>query len=110
MTLRRRKPNPKHLSMVSAMPCYACEVLGISQKTRTEVHHIRRMPGGRLYGLSVKAFDEETIPLCGEHHWNGVNSKWSHRGFEAAFGNERDILKIINDRLGVDTPDQGAFA
>jgi len=96
---RKRTPNPERLQAVAGLRCVACKRLGVAQKSHTEVHHIRRMPGGRLYGRGIKAHDEETIPLCGEHHWNGVNSKWTHRGFEAAFGNERDLLEQTNAML-----------
>lgn len=94
-----RREDLAHLRRVRALPCLACEIKGLQQTTPTEAHHIRRMEDGSFYGKSEKAHDDEAIPLCYEHHWNGVGSVFTHRGFEAEFGNERDLLAMTLEKL-----------
>jgi len=73
------------------------------QTSPTEGHHIRRKPDGSLYGGHDKAGDHEMIPLCRDlHHWNGAGAPMSHRAFEAEFGNELDLLAIVNAWLNKD--------
>lgn len=96
---RQRRINQVHLAKVRGLPCMACEALGMEQVTPTDAHHVRRDAEGHLYGTSQKAHDDEAIPLCWEHHWNGVVSKWSHRKFEAAFGPEHLLVEKIRQKL-----------
>lgn len=96
----KRRLNPEHLRRVRALPCIACEMAGIQQTTPTEAHHIKRDESGQFY-RSQKAHDDETIPLCHTHHWNGVGSIYTHRGFEREFGNERDLLAETLETLGL---------
>lgn len=95
----KRRINPEHLRRVRALPCLACELSGIQQTSPTEAHHIRRREDGQPYGTSQKAHDDETIPLCFFHHWNGIGSIYTHRGFEAEFGNERELLAMTRETL-----------
>jgi len=96
---RIRRIDLDHLRRVRSLPCIACKISENQQTTPTEAHHIRRREDGQLYGASQKAHDDETIPLCYYDHWNGVGSIWTHRGFEAEFGNERDLLAMTLERL-----------
>ena len=59
-----------HLGKVAALPCALCEMLDQPQQGRTTVHHIR---AGQ--GLSQRASDFLTVPLCHECHQgpNGVH-------------------------------------
>ena len=98
----KRRLNPDHLRAVRELPCIACEHTGEQQVSPTEAHHIRRGADGQFYGKGQKAHDDETIPLCYYHHWNGVGSIYTHRGFEAEFGNERDLLQKTLKRLGIE--------
>jgi hypothetical protein len=85
------------------MGCIACEIKGLQQTSPTEAHHIRRRPDGQSYGTSQKAGDREAIPLCYEHHWNGVGSIYTRKQFEAEFGNERELLAMTLKRLGIES-------
>ena len=96
----KRRLNPDHLGRVRALPCIVCEMTGEQQTSPTEAHHIKRDESGQFY-RSQKAHDDETIPLCHYHHWNGVGSGYTHRGFEAEFGNERDLLARTLATLGI---------
>lgn len=95
----KRQVDPAHRAKIRAMPCIACEIKKVQQTTPTEGHHIKRRPDGTNYG-SVKAGDHEMIPLCYEHHWNGVGSIYTRAQFEAEFGDERDLLAITMGRVG----------
>jgi len=102
---RVRVIDPEHMRRVRALPCIACQILGVSQSSHTEAHHIRRGADGQPYGTSQKAHDTETIPLCTMHHWNGVNSIYTRREFEEIFGNERDLLAQTLETLYNGTED-----
>lgn len=88
-----------HLRKVRALPCIACEIAGVQQVSPTSAHHIKREADGSLLGASQKAHDTETIPLCCTCHWNGHESIWTHRGFEAEFGDERALLAATLKRI-----------
>ena len=102
---RVRIKDASHMRRVGALPCIACQIAGLVQGSRTEVHHIRRGADGLTYGKGQKAHDTETIPLCGFHHWNGVLSIFSHWEFEKTFGNERDLLAQTLETLYNGTED-----
>jgi hypothetical protein len=110
-----RVVDPEHRERVRALPCIACIKAGIVQASPTEGHHIRRMPDGSFYGAHEKAGDHEMIPLCRDlHHWNGAGAPMSHRAFEAEFGNELELLAIVNawlahDALSIDPAAEPAF-
>ena len=89
---RKRIEDPAHLRRIRSMPCIACSIMGVEQKTVTESHHIRRRPDGQDYGRGVKADDTEAIPLCHTCHWNGIGGIFTRREFEEKFGNERELL------------------
>ena len=95
----KRQEDPDHRKLIRSMPCIACEIAGLQQTTPTEGHHIRRKSTGLSYGASQKAHDREMIPLCVEHHWNGVGSLWTRKAFEAEFGNERDLLALVMAKI-----------
>jgi len=96
---RIRRVDPEHRRRVRALPCIACEIGNLVQTSPTEGHHIRRREDGQPYGASQKAHDDEMIPLCYYHHWNGVGSIYTHLQFEAEFGNERELLRMTLERL-----------
>jgi hypothetical protein len=58
----KRYVNLKHLEYVRSKPCYICGSMG-----DIEAHHLLKpWRGGR--GMSLKAGDENSIPLCFNHH------------------------------------------
>jgi hypothetical protein len=95
----KRQQDPAHRCLIRSMPCIVCELTGVQQTTPTEGHHIRRSADGQSYGTGQKAPDHEMIPLCAEHHWNGVGSLWTREAFEAEFGNERDLLALVLGKI-----------
>ena len=79
---------------LSEMGCILCRHLG-TPGTPPEIHHLR---DGQ--GMSQRAPNNLTIPLCAYHHrgpegYHGMGK----RGFEAVYGvTERDLLGMT-DRL-----------
>jgi len=97
-----RVEDPQRLAAVRNLPCIACELAQEEQVYRTEAHHLRRDTSTTTYGRGQKAGDDETIPLCISHHWNGAYGQTlglTLRWFESRFGNERDLLARTNERL-----------
>lgn len=54
----------EHMGRVAALGCYLCRHLGYGP-TPAQVHHIREGQG-----MSQRASDYLTIPLCDRHHSN----------------------------------------
>jgi hypothetical protein len=82
------------------LPCCVCGHWPV------EVHHLKRKADGTTYGGAQKAGDDETIPLCKFHHWNGSYCQdhgWSLKRFEDNFGNERDLLAATLARLNAES-------
>ena len=83
------KREKSHLGRVAALGCVVCRNLGFGP-TPASVHHIR---AGQ--GMSQRASDYLTIPLCPEHHTDGGKGVAIHAGqqaFEAIYGSELDLL------------------
>lgn len=79
----------KHMGRVAALGCVVCRNLGYGA-TPAAVHHIR---AGQ--GMSQRASDYLTIPLCAQHHQTGGKGVAIHAGqqaFEAIYGGELDLL------------------
>ena len=92
----RETDNSAHLDAVRALPCIVCEDLGQRQQSATQAHHIKDGHG------SMKATDEETIPICGKHHTTGKFGEAFHAGkktWEQNFGSQRDMLARTLERL-----------
>ena len=88
--LRRGFKNPKRLGYVAQYSCVCCEMLGIKQKTRLNVHHLAGI------GAGLKASDLLTFPLCEMHH------NLLHAGieqFEKDFKTQKEFIGIINERI-----------
>lgn len=100
------------LDRIHAMPCIACEKEKIKQPSRTEAHHLvdkgyRSHSGGH----------DATIPLCGWHHRGeyveymtgremhlvyGPSLARHKREFKYAYGTERELLALTDERLQQD--------
>ena len=77
----------RHKGRIAAMPCVCCELLGQSQESRTEVHHVREG-----VGMAKRSSDFLAIPLCGEG---------CHRGPLGIHG-DRSLMRILKtDELGL---------
>lgn len=93
------KAERQHLDRVASMGCIACSMMGFYD-TPAEIHHIRSGVGkGR------RASNFETIGLCPAHHRGTAGLKvpsihGSPHAFVQSFGTERQLLDLVNARLG----------
>ena len=88
----------EHLSALTDLGCIACRNAGIPDSP-AEVHHIR---AGQ--GMSQRASNYDTIPLCPMHHRLGGHGVAIHAGqktWESIYGTERDLLDQCRQLLGV---------
>lgn len=115
--MKKQKPTKleqARLDAIHNMPCICCKIGKKLQPSPTEAHHIvdggyRKHSGGHM----------ATIPLCGWHHRADIptfclnrkrdmffrfgpslkyqsDNPFEKGGFEAAWGSERALLKIVN--------------
>jgi hypothetical protein len=89
------------LHLIHQLPCVVCHILRLEQTTRTEAHHLKKLPDGtRLVRGNKRAHDDFTIPLCRVHHWNGVHNPTSLSEFERIAGRtEPELWAITNEML-----------
>lgn len=93
------KAERQHLDRVASMGCIACEVMGFYDSP-AEIHHIRSGVGK---GQRASHFD--VLPLCPAHHRGTQGLKvpsihGSPHAFVQSFGTERQLLDLVNARLG----------
>lgn len=82
------------LGRISRIGCIVCRNLGYeTDGQEVSVHHLRD-----CVGLSQRANDLDTIPLCPPHHQVGGYGVAIHAGkqaWEANFGTERELLEQV---------------
>lgn len=90
-----------HLATIGSMPCVLCELLDMTQTSKTDVHHIREGQGG-----AQRAPDMLTIPLCHNGCHQGPHGIHGDRSLlRLAKVEELDLLAIVLGRvLGYDAP------
>ena len=82
-----------HMWRIAQLPCVVCGARPV------EVHHIKRNPDGTKVGYGVRGDHFRVIPLCHEHHWNGVWNPMGSKEFERLYGNENDLLAQTMSQL-----------
>lgn len=82
--------NKEYLAFIAGQRCWACELVGHNQTSRTECAHVGLSTSRR--GLSQRYSDFEALPLCAEHHREGDYSihKLGVREFFDRRGTDRD--------------------
>lgn len=94
----------KHMNLVGAMPCIACQKDGIYNEY-ISLHHTdgRVKPGAHF----------EVLPLCAPHHQHDDTDPWERIGihpykarFEALYGTSDELLNEI--RLKIEGEKYGA--
>ena len=87
MNTKSIKHRKEHLSKVAGLGCIICKKMGFPNSP-AEIHHIKDRKG-----MSKKASDFETIPLCPNHHRNGVESyHYSPKKFNKKWGTQKELL------------------
>jgi hypothetical protein len=82
---------------MAELGCIACHLEGF-ENTPTEIHHLR---AGQ--GLSQRAPDDQTIPLCPTHHRYGGMFPGLHsnpNAFRKLYGTEEELLCRVNKYIG----------
>ena len=80
----------RHLDRISNMGCILCG-------SPAEIHHLRT-----VCGMSQRANNFLTIPLCSEHHRHGTFGNAIHNGyqeFSKNHGSEGDLLAKTIERM-----------
>ena len=86
----------KHLDAVAGLGCIVCYNMG-HPDTPACIHHIR---AGQ--GMSQRASNYETIPLCPTHHQHGGFGVAIHAGqktWEGIHGTEAELLEQVRGML-----------
>lgn len=94
------KAEQQHLDRVAALCCIACRNTGLGD-TPAEIHHCSAGTG-----LSVRADNYRTIPLCPIHHRQGGHGVAIHAGrrtWERNYGTEEELLAQVRRELGIAT-------
>ena len=93
--------NKKRLAALHDMPCCVCHKFGMVQTSPTTAHHVIC---GRF--SQKKASDDETIPLCDDHHqgmWGNDPAKLAiHKGKESwvrEYGEDTEYLEWTDEQL-----------
>ena len=68
----KRPGDPDYVKKVKKLPCCVCGAPGPSQ-----IHHLKQGTGER--GMAKRSSDKWGVPLCFEHHINGVERVASQR-------------------------------
>lgn len=77
----------RYMGKIAALSCLVCH-------KDSEVHHIRTGQG-----LSEKASDFLTIPLCPDHHRGAFSIHADRRQFQNIVGNELELLALTIELL-----------
>jgi hypothetical protein len=89
----------KYLDKVASLGCIVCLNEGLGQ-TPAAIHHIRTG-----YGVSQRAPDSETIPLCPTHHQDPANGELAYHAtpqqFQDRYGTELELLEQVKEILNV---------
>lgn len=78
---KRPGKHPEYLALIRQLPCCVC-----GKPAPSEPHHLKC---GTRRGGALKAPDNETLPLCHDHHINGVERAGSRN--EVAWFQRRGI-------------------
>ena len=84
----KRFVDREHLEWVSTLPCCIC-----GTKNQIQVHHLLKPYSGKR-GVSMRAGDDNVIPLCFKHHtelhtkFGNEEKFFIHYGYIGSFGKD----------------------
>jgi hypothetical protein len=105
------KADKLRMERIHAMPCVCCWMLRVIPLCgKTEAHHIvdggyRRLSGGHQSSLPLGAFHHrgeppEGLTISQATAFYGPSLALQKRAFIQKFGTERELLAIVNERIG----------
>ena len=89
--MSKRIVDKKHLEYVASLPCFIARAGFYSCNGPIQVHHLLKPSDGKR-GWSLKAGDNQVIPLCMYHHaqlhtkFGSEPAFFAHYGLKADFG------------------------
>jgi len=89
--MSKRFQDKKHLEYIASLPCLLCKAGFYSHSRGTQAHHLLK-PADKKRGMSLKAGDDQVIPLCHHHHamlhtkFGNEFKFFEHFGLPATFG------------------------
>lgn len=95
--MKRAGPPPtraasRHMARIKAMPCICCTLLGRTQESATDVHHIRE-------GRQARS-DFLTIPLCHDDCHQGPSGVHGDKRWLRMLGlGEFDLLAAVLEQM-----------
>jgi hypothetical protein len=89
-----------HLATIAAKPCILCRLLGLTQESKTDAHHVRTGQG-----MSQRAGDYCVIPVCHDRCHQGPHGIHGDRSLlRQAKVSEMDLLDMTIGELLRGTP------
>ena len=90
---KKRIEDKEHLLYVKSLPCSICKAGFLTHDRVIQAHHLLK-PKDKKRGMSLKAGDNNTIPLCMFHHAQ-LHTKFGdefkffkHYGLKETFGQD----------------------
>ncbi len=97
--LRNGYKDKKYMEQLHNFPCIVCDKKNLTQKSRTEAHHLIGLGGGK------KASDFLAFPLCSAHHDGRIAGTSIHstplKKWEREFGEQKNHILETHAALGV---------
>jgi len=91
--MSKRYKDREHLEYVASLSCLLCKAGFYSHSKEIQVHHLLK-PADKKRGMSLRAGDDQVIPLCYHHH-STLHTKFgdefkffAHYGLPETFGQE----------------------
>ena len=84
-----KKYRSEYLSKLADLGCIICKKMGFPNSP-AEIHHINE---GRI---GKRASFRKCLPLCPNHHRNGIESyHYSPKRFSAKWGSQKELLQEV---------------
>ena len=106
--MSKRLTNQKHLMWVRTLPCFVSRSGFLSCNGSVQAHHLLKPSDGKR-GWSLKAGDNQVIPLCMFHH--SQLKFLEHYGFNKTAGQEyaKQLYEGNQNWIDDDTEDDLPF-
>ena len=96
--MSKRLVDKKHLEYVASLPCILCKAGFYSHSHNVQAHHLLK-PWNGVRGMSLRAGDDNVIPLCFKHHSELHTKFGSEAKFFEHYGMSADAGKAWAKKL-----------
>ena len=111
--MAKRVVDKDHLKYVTTLPCIVCKAGHTSKLKTVQAHHLLKPYSGSR-GASLKAGDDNVIPLCAYHHMQLHTKHGTESNFFTFYGMPSDTgqryakqlwkEKTIQEEIDTDLP------